>query len=235
MIADLSMSNPADTRARIVAILQEIGAREVLDIGCGHGALAKSLCRDGFHVTGLDPSAEAIAAATTRVPGATFVTAGAEALPFAPASFDAAIFLNALHHVPVPDMLAALKEALRVLRPNGEVIIVEPLAEGSFFEVMRPVEDETEIREAAQRAIDDILAQSQATGPAPVIYERATPMPDLEAFIDYLSAVDPARRALAEGLRHDLARLFAQNVVNGPTGQQLVQPLKIWRLRGNPG
>lgn len=229
------MSNPADTRARIVAILQEIGARDVLDIGCGHGTLAKSLSRDGFRVTGIDPSAEAIATATARVPDASFVTAGAEAIPFAHASFDAAIFLNSLHHVPVPAMLDALKEALRVLRPAGEVIVVEPLAKGSFFEVMRPVEDETTIREAAQRAIDDLMAQGRATGPAPVVYERATPVPDLEAFIDYLAAVDPARRALAEALRPELARLFAKNVVNGPAGQQLVQPLKIWRLRTNPG
>ncbi len=229
------MSKPADTRAHIVAILQEIGARDVLDIGCGHGALAKSLSRDGFRMTGIDPSAGAIAAATARVPDATFVTAGAEAIPFAPASFDAAIFLNSLHHVPVPAMPAALQEALRVLRPNGEVIVVEPLARGSFFEVMRPIEDETTIREAAQRAIDDLLAQGLATGPAPVVYERATPMPDLEAFIDYLAAVDPARRALAEALRPELARLFAKNVVTGPDGQQLVQPLKIWRLRTNPG
>ena len=128
-------------------------------------------------------------------------------------------------------MLAALQEALCVLRPGGEVIVVEPLATGSFFEVMRPVEDETTIREATQRAIDDLLAEGLATGPAPVVYERATPMPDLDAFIDYLAAVDPARRALAEALRPNLAGLFAENVVNGPDGQQLVQPLKILRLR----
>lgn len=225
------MSNPTDTRARIVAILQDIGARDVLDIGCGSGALAKSLARDGFRMTGIDPNAAAIAEANARVPGATFLTAGAEALPFARATFDAAIFLNSLHHVPVPAMQPALQEALRVLRPGGEVIIVEPLAKGSFFEVMRPVEDETEIREAAQSAIDRLLAQALATGPAPVIYERATPMADLEAFIDYLAAVDPARRALAETLRPELARRFAANVVNGPDGQALVQPLKIWRLR----
>ena len=225
------MSKPTDTRARIVAILQDIGARDVLDIGCGSGALTKSLARDGFRMTGIDPNAAVIAEANARVPGATFLIAGAEALPFAPATFDAAIFLNSLHHVPVPDMQAALQEALRVLRPTGEVIIVEPLAMGSFFEVMRPVEDETDIRQAAQCAIDRLLAQAQATGPAPVIYERATPMADLEAFIDYLAAVDPARRALAETLRPDLARRFAANVVNGPDGQALVQPLKIWRLR----
>lgn len=225
------MSKPADTRARIVASLQEIGARDVLDIGCGSGALAKSLARDEFQMTGIDPNAAAIAKAVARVPGATFLTAGAEALPFAAATFDAAIFLNSLHHVPVPAMQAALQEALRVLRPGGEVIVVEPLAMGSFFEVMRPVEDETDIREAAQSAIDRLLAQALATGPAPVIYERATPMADLEAFIDYLAAVDPARRALAETLRPELASRFAANVVTGPDGQALVQPLKIWRLR----
>ncbi len=227
------MSNPDDTRQRLLDTLQEIGARDLLDIGCGHGALAKSLARDGFHVTGIDPSAAAVAAATDRVPGATFLSAEAQALPFASATFDAAIFLNSLHHVPPPAMQTALQEALRVLRPNGEVIIVEPLAEGSFFEVMRPVEDETDIRRAVQNAIDQLLAQALATGPTPIVYERATPMADLGAFIDYLSAVDPARRAVAETLRPKLARLFAAHASTGPAGQELIQPLKIWRLRAN--
>ena len=138
-----------DTGARLAAILTETGARDVLDIGCGHGALARRLVSEGLAVTGIDPAPDAIAAAQESVPEAQFTVAGAEALPFDPGSFDACIFLNSLHHVPVPLMGQALREALRVLRPGGEVIVIEPLAEGPYFEVMRPVEDETEIRRAA--------------------------------------------------------------------------------------
>lgn len=225
------MTEAPDTAARLLAILSEIGARAVLDIGCGHGALARTLVRAGYDVTGMDPASEAVAAARLAVPDARFERGGAEQLPFAAESFDACIFLNALHHVPLPLMQNGLLEALRVLRPGGEVVIVEPLAEGAFFEVMRPVEDETEMRHAAIRAIDAILAAGAATGPAPVTYHRPTPVADLDAFIDYLARVDPSRRALAEAQRDTLARLYAAHVTAGPNGPELSQPLRLWRLR----
>jgi len=220
-----------DTGARITAILTETGARDVLDIGCGHGALARLLVRKSLAVTGIDPAPGAIAAAQEKVPEAQFMVAGAEALPFDPGSFDACIFLNSLHHVPVPLMGQALREALRVLRPRGEVIVIEPLADGPYFEVMRPVEDETEIRRAAIAAIDALCASGAATGPAPATYSRPTPVADVDAFIDGLARVDPARRAVAEAQRATLAALFARHATEGPGGRGLNQPLRMWRLR----
>lgn len=225
------MNEAKDTAARLLAILSEIDAHAVLDIGCGHGALARNLVQAGYDVTGIDPAPEAVAAARLAVPEARFEACGAEALPFADGRFDACVFLNSLHHVPVPLMQDALLEALRVLRPGGEVIIVEPLAEGAFFEVMRPVEDETEIRHAAIRAIDAVLADGVAIGPAPVTYARPTPVADLDAFIAYLARVDPARRTLAEAQRETLGRLYAVHVSMGSNGPELIQPLRLWRLR----
>jgi len=220
-----------DTGERITAILKETGAREVLDIGCGRGALARLLVSEGLAVTGIDPAPHAIAAAQEKVPEAQFTVAGAEALPFDPGQFDACVFLNSLHHVPVPLMGQALQEALRVLRPGGEVIVVEPLAEGPFFEVMRPVEDETEIRRAAMAAIDAAMASGMATGPAPITWARPTQVADTAAFIDTLARVDPARRAVAEAQRERLADLFARHATEGPKGPELCQPLRLWRLR----
>ena len=220
-----------DTGERITAILKETGAREVLDIGCGRGALARLLVSEGLAVTGIDPAPHAIAAAQEKVPEAQFTVAGAEALPFDPGQFDACVFLNSLHHVPVPLMGQALQEALRVLRPGGEVIVVEPLAEGPFFEVMRPVEDETEIRRAAMAAIDAAMTSGMATGAEPITWTRPTPVADTEAFIDTLARVDPARRALAESQRETIARLFARHATEGHQGPELCQPLRLWRLR----
>lgn len=220
-----------DTGARITTILKDAGARAVLDIGCGHGALARRLAGEGLAVTGIDPAPDAIAAAQESVPEAQVSVAGAEALPFAPGQFDACVFLNSLHHVPVPLMEQALHEALRVLRPGGEVIVVEPLAEGPFFEVMRPVEDETAIRRAAMKAIDTVLAAGEATGPAPVTWLRATSVAGLEDFIDGLVRVDPARRAVAEAQRGTLARLLDRHARRAADGLALDQPLRMWRLR----
>jgi len=221
----------SDAGTRIAAILDEIGAHDVLDIGCGGGGLARVLVEKGNSVTGIDPAPAAIAAARERVPGARFMTGGAEALPFGEGSFDAAIFLNSLHHVPVPLMQTALRAALSVLRPGGEVVIVEPLARGAFFEVMRPVEDETAIRRAAIDAINAVIDAGEGTGPAPVTWERPTPVADVEAFVDYLARVDPARRAVAEAKRATLARLFARHARASADGPVLDQPLRMWRMR----
>jgi len=216
---------------RIAAALAETGARDVLDIGCGHGALAQRLVSEGLAVTGIDPAAAAIEKAREAVPEARFWTAGAEALPLDAGTFDACVFLNSLHHVPVPLMQTALHEALRVLRPGGEVIVVEPLAEGPYFEVMRPVEDETEIRRAAIAAIDAVMATGKATGPAPVTWLRATPVTGLESFIDGLVRVDPARRAVAEAQRGTIARLLHKHARRDGDGLTLDQPLRMWRIR----
>lgn len=219
----------SDAGARVAAILDEIGAREVLDIGCGAGALARVLAEHGVAVVGIDPAQEAITAARERVPEARLMVGRAEALPFGEDSFDACIFLNSLHHVPVPLMQSALHEALRVLRPGGEVVIVEPLARGAFFEVMRPVDDESDIRTAAIAAIDAV--RGAAAGPAPVTWERPTPVADVEAFITYLARVDPARRGVAEAKREEIARLFARHARQSADGPVLDQPLRLWRLR----
>ena len=54
-----------------------------------------------------------------------------------------------LHHVPDPG--SAFPELARVVRDF--VWIAEPLPEGEFFELLRPVDDETEVRAKAQAAI----------------------------------------------------------------------------------
>ncbi|MGH1573008.1 class I SAM-dependent methyltransferase [Methylobacterium sp. P31] len=90
--------------------------KRILDIGCGPGTLAKGLVEAGASVTGIDPGEAALARARATVPAARFEAASGEALPFPDGSFDGAVLLNALHHVPNP--AAALAEAARVLAPG---------------------------------------------------------------------------------------------------------------------
>ena len=51
------------------------------------------------------------------------------------------------------DLTTALAEARRVMRPDGAVYVAEPLAEGDFFALTSFVEDEVEVRAAAQAAL----------------------------------------------------------------------------------
>ena len=149
-------------------------------------------------MSGIDPAADAIREAAAAVPQASFVEGGAEALPFDDAAFDIAVMVNALHHVPEMAMQAALGEAARVIKPNGSLIIVEPLASGNFFAALRPIEDETVVRRAAQFAIETAVLSGVLARTATLQYVRREAFPSVRGFLDRIVAVDPSRREVVE-------------------------------------
>lgn len=114
--------------------LRQLGAqlrgKQVLELGCGQGEGQRILRRDfgAAQVTGCDLDGRQLSRAKHRRAAdssLTWVQADAQRLPFAAASFDAAVSFNALHHV--PDWEAALMEARRVLRPGGQLLLLETL------------------------------------------------------------------------------------------------------------
>lgn len=98
----------------IAALLAERGARRVLDLGCGEGALGKAV-HPPTTVVGLDASATMLSA--VAVPA---VRAEATAIPFGDAVFDAVVAINVLDHLPNP--LPAIRAAHRVVRPGGVLV-----------------------------------------------------------------------------------------------------------------
>jgi ubiquinone/menaquinone biosynthesis C-methylase UbiE len=206
--------------------LAPLAGKRVVDIGCGPGTLARRLVDAGARVTGIDPGAAALARARDAVPEARFEAATGEALPFPDASFDGAVMLNSLHHV--PDPAAALAEAARVLAPGGLLVVVEPLAEGSFFDALRPIEDETAIRAAAQDAIAAALARGAYACRRDATIARRERFDSLEAFLARVSAVDPAREATIRDRRSVVEEAFLKAAAREADGQfGLVQPLRI--------
>ena len=97
-------------------------------------------------MTGIDPDAAAVEAACRTAPECAVRLALAEALPFPNEHLEGSVFLDSLHHVPPEVMAAALDEAAQVTACGGSVIVIEPLAEGSFFSAFRRIEDETAVR-----------------------------------------------------------------------------------------
>lgn len=165
-----------------------------LDIGCGEGGFARQLAAEGALVTGIDPFARAIAKARESVPEAQFEIAMAEALPFRDQTFDLAVMINALHHVPIEHMDLAISEARRVLRDDGTFVVIEPLASGNFFEALRHIEDETKVRRQAQMALGRALPHFAAH--RTLTYVRHETYEAAEHFIARVIAVDPSRQAV---------------------------------------
>ena len=101
--------------------------KRVLEIGLGEGADSESLIRRGAHWSGVDLTAESIERVRTRLtlrdlPFADLKQGSVLDLPFADNSFDMVFSHGVLHHV--PEIKQAEKEIHRVLRPNGELVIM---------------------------------------------------------------------------------------------------------------
>lgn len=152
--------------------------------------------------------------------------AGAEALPFADASFDAAIFLNALHHVPVAEMAQALRETARVLVPLGRVVIIEPLASGALSTVLAVVDDETEIRAAALASLRQATDRGVFRLVATQTYPRRETYADFEDFTARMIAVDQSRATAVTQRQAELETAFRRHARQEARGFVLDQPMR---------
>src|SRR5436190_23764605 len=76
-----------------------VGARRVLDVGCGEGQVARHLARVGIEVVGLDPTPTQLCAARARGGGPVYARARSDALPCRSAAFDAVLLCLAIEHV----------------------------------------------------------------------------------------------------------------------------------------
>jgi ubiquinone/menaquinone biosynthesis C-methylase UbiE len=115
-----------EARRAAVAACEQIGGR-VLEVGVGTG-ISLPYYSSNCHVTGIDISEEMLEVARQRVAddGLQHVERlelmDAEHLAFADGSFDVVVAQYVVNTVPNPE--AALDEFLRVLRPGGELVIV---------------------------------------------------------------------------------------------------------------
>jgi SAM-dependent methyltransferase len=224
-----------DTDLAVLERLVSPAGQDVVDIGCGGGALVRDLTGLGARVVGIEISESQLAPARARDPGdgARYLVGRAQDLPLDDGEVDAAVFMRTLHHVPPPDLPAALGEAARVLRPGGLVYVAEPLAEGDYFELVSLVEDEVEVRRAAQEA----LAHADRAGLSrreTVDYGLRIQIADLAALRNRVVSVDPARAEVFDSRRDELELVFSRLGERGPHGERrYVQPMRADLLRAD--
>jgi len=96
----------------------------VLEVGCGDGIHFEVLGRQGVSWVGCDLSPLAIGLARERGLAEALVVADAEALPFAPGSFQGVLAVSVLEHLPDPGR--AIDAMIEVLAPKGRLLLVSP-------------------------------------------------------------------------------------------------------------
>jgi len=114
-------------RRLILALVDDVSGRRVLDVGCGDGELAVELSRRGAVVTGIDASSDMIEAARARArregTNITFIVGEAARIPFAPEAFDVVVAVTILCFAAEP--APVFREIARILRPGGVLVIGE--------------------------------------------------------------------------------------------------------------
>lgn len=132
-----------------------LAGKSILENGCGSGEISVWLALHGAEVSGIDISEDSILIANERArqngvtERAHFLACSGEATPFPPEQFDI-IFINvSLHHL---DVDLALQEFLRILKPRGVLVAVEPIVfsnrvqkirESALFQKFYPIRQES--------------------------------------------------------------------------------------------
>jgi 2-polyprenyl-3-methyl-5-hydroxy-6-metoxy-1,4-benzoquinol methylase len=114
-------------RARYCFALDHVAHLVVGDIACGLGYGCRILKEGGAQkVIGIDSDAEAVHYATVNhlLTGISFEVADATRTPLAESSVDAITSFETIEHV--PDTTGILTEFVRILRPDGKLIISSP-------------------------------------------------------------------------------------------------------------
>jgi SAM-dependent methyltransferase len=197
----------------------DLKGKTVLDVGSGEGHLSRMMAKQGAQVIGIECSPRQMKKALSydRVRDEKFMDGIGQDLPFEDACMDVVVFFNSLHHIPVEEQFNALKEAVRVLRPDGYIYISEPVADGPHFELLKPIDDETYVRAKAYEALKryDELGLKWVKEE---VYNHPVRRKSFEELRDKLTGPNPERDVIFEEQDAELRAAFAHYGVQKEDG-----------------
>jgi SAM-dependent methyltransferase len=204
----------------------------IIELGCGAAHLSRKLLlrHPACTVTGLEVD-ERQMAKNLQSPAdrLTFIRAGAQAVPFADRSFDLALMLKSLHHVPLDLLDQSLAEVHRVLRPEGLLYVSEPVFAGALNEVMRLFHDEEVVRAEALAAVRKAVASGKWEQVGEVHFEMPAHYRDFAEFEQRMIAVTFVEHKLDTATLAAVRERFEPHMT--ASGAHFVRPMRVNLLR----
>jgi ubiquinone/menaquinone biosynthesis C-methylase UbiE len=118
-------------RSKLLDAAGVAAGEDVLDLGCGTGAVSLLLAQrqPGARIVGLDPDAKALALAERKASRAgariEWRQGYAGRAPFPAHSFDHVVSSLVIHHLAADDKRAAFRDVVRLLRPGGRFHLLD--------------------------------------------------------------------------------------------------------------
>ncbi|WP_319532639.1 class I SAM-dependent methyltransferase [uncultured Cohaesibacter sp.] len=212
--------------------LFDLANKAVADIGAGSGVFSAQLMREGARVSAIEIDSDKVEMAKAKLSSAAAVLEGrAEDLPLADGSQDLLCFFFSFHHIPHEVHAEALQEASRVLKPGGRLHVVEPFPYGSMFDVVRMVEDETEVRTRSHALLSSLAEEGEAFNLIDKTdYTLTRSYPTFQDFLEQIVRVDPARNCIFENNRIAIEDQFDRALDCSTGGHFLHQPCAAYHF-----
>lgn len=123
--------------ANVFSLVPDLVGRTLLDLGCGMGTFTIEAAARGAHAIGVDPAPAALraaraVAAAEQADRAQFLRADAARLPVHDAAADVVLAADLTEHLDDVTLARILREAGRVLRPGGQLVLYTPDRQHAF-------------------------------------------------------------------------------------------------------
>ena len=218
------------THFEVLTGLVDLNDATAVDIGAGDGAFARQLAMSAPHVTAIEVDEEKVSkGARNASAGVEFCIGRAEDLPVESAAADLVCFIFSFHHVPAGEQVRALEECARVLRPGGRLHVVDPLPHGGMTEIVKPLEDETDVRTASQDRLRRlVMPQFRIVEQRDYILTRT--FSSFDQVIERVTSADPARVARLPAVIDAVKRAFDQHARLTEAGYEIDQPCAMFHF-----
>lgn len=209
----------------------DLDGKVLIDVGAGGGGLVRFARQSGAVATGVECGEAQLAKARAADPENvdSYLEGVGQDLPVDDETADVVVMCYSMHHVPGEHLATALEEAARVLQPGGTLAVLEPIASGSGHEVFKPIDDETDVRAAAQAALNGSLP-SVLSELEEVRYTTSYSYADMNELESEIVDIDPTRRAVVEAVHDEVSELFVRHGVAHDGRRWFAQPVVMRRF-----